>query len=107
MKLFEFLERVTKEKFPFQINYIEWSGCVDVDVNAFTERWIVSFDEDGFVDFRIFKDIGAPDNENAELLELLFPNSTAKCDTLQYQATNAISLKTIAGCLKSKHFFGR
>ncbi|WP_284174777.1 hypothetical protein [Vibrio vulnificus] len=72
MKLFEFLERVTKEKFPFQINYIEWSGCVDVDVNAFTERWIVSFDEDGFVDFRIFKDIGAPDNENAELLELLF-----------------------------------
>ncbi|OJI36689.1 hypothetical protein VVDAL7940_02144 [Vibrio vulnificus] len=42
MKLFEFLERITKEKFPFQINYIEWSGCVDVDVNAFTERWIVS-----------------------------------------------------------------
>ncbi|WP_225460693.1 hypothetical protein, partial [Vibrio vulnificus] len=26
----------------------------------------------------------------------LTPNSTAKCDTLQYQATNAISLKTIA-----------
>ncbi|HFQ4994762.1 TPA: hypothetical protein ACGUUK_004551 [Vibrio vulnificus] len=72
MKLFEFLERITKEKFPFQINYIEWSGCVDVDVNAFTERWIVSFDENGFIDFRIFKDIGAPDNENAELLELLF-----------------------------------
>ncbi len=37
----------------------------------------------------------------------LVPNSTAKCDTLQYQAANAISLKTIAGCLKSKHFFGR
>ncbi len=36
-----------------------------------------------------------------------FPNSTAKCDTLQYQAANVISLKTIAGCLKSKHFFGR
>ncbi|GIU32845.1 two-component regulator propeller domain-containing protein [Shewanella sp. MBTL60-007] len=35
------------------------------------------------------------------------PNSTAKCDTLQYQAANVISLKTIAGCLKSKHFFGR
>lgn len=32
---------------------------------------------------------------------------TAKCDTLQYQAATAISLKIIAGCLKSKHFFGR
>lgn len=37
----------------------------------------------------------------------LNPNSTAKCDTRQYQAANTISLKTIAGCLKSKHFFGR
>ncbi|WP_283131653.1 AAA family ATPase [Enterovibrio norvegicus] len=37
----------------------------------------------------------------------LAPNSTAKCDTLQYQAANTISLKTIAGCLKPKHFFGR
>jgi len=40
-------------------------------------------------------------------LDLILPNSTAKCDTLQYQAANAISLKTIAGCLKPKHFFGR
>lgn len=38
---------------------------------------------------------------------MLTPNSTAKCDTRQYQAANTISLKTIAGCLKSKHFFGR
>ncbi len=45
--------------------------------------------------------------ENNILVGYLGPNSTAKCDTLQYQATNAISLKTIAGCLKSKHFFGR
>ena len=42
-----------------------------------------------------------------ELNDKLFPNSTAKCDTRQYQAANTISLKTIAGCLKSKHFFGR
>ena len=35
------------------------------------------------------------------------PNSTAKCDTRQYQAANAISLNTIAGCLKPKHFLGR
>ncbi|POB84051.1 hypothetical protein, partial [Vibrio vulnificus] len=44
-----------------------------------------------------FKQIALPIN-------WISPNSTAKCDTLQYQATNAISLKTIAGCLKSKHF---
>ncbi|GHX41108.1 transcriptional regulator, TetR family [Vibrio cholerae] len=37
----------------------------------------------------------------------MFPNSTAKCDTRQYQAANAISLNTIAGCLKPKHFLGR
>ncbi|ELU4011398.1 hypothetical protein QPB16_004331 [Vibrio vulnificus] len=72
MKLFEFLERMTEEMFPFQVNYIEWSGCIDVDVDAFSERWIVSFDEDGFVNFRILKDIDAPSNENAELLESLF-----------------------------------
>ena len=40
-------------------------------------------------------------------LYALGPNSTAKCDTRQYQAANAISLNTIAGCLKPKHFLGR
>ncbi|MCW4439924.1 hypothetical protein [Vibrio splendidus] len=72
MKLFDFLEQMTKEKFPFQVNYIEWSSCIDVEVNAFSERWIVSFDEDGFVDFSILQAIDVSDNENAERLKSLF-----------------------------------
>ncbi len=44
---------------------------------------------------------------SSRLKYYITPNSTAKCDTLQYQAANTISLKTIAGCLKPKHFFGR
>ncbi|ROP11028.1 hypothetical protein EDB60_11980 [Vibrio crassostreae] len=46
-------------------------------------------------------------NNRHKTIVKLIPNSTAKCDTLQYQAATAISLKIIAGCLKSKHFFGR
>ncbi|HAS6022147.1 hypothetical protein ACNO65_21995 [Vibrio campbellii] len=72
MKLFEFLEKMTEERFPIRVNYIEWSGCIDVEVDAFSERWVVSFDEDGFVDFVILKDIDVPDGENAERLQLLF-----------------------------------
>lgn len=38
---------------------------------------------------------------------LLGPNSTAKCDTLQYQEAKAISSNIMAACLKPKHFLGR
>jgi len=72
MKLFDFLAQMSEEKFPLRIDYREHIGCVDVEVEAFSERWVVSFDEDGFVDFVIYKDIDAPDNENANLLESLF-----------------------------------
>lgn len=61
MKLFEFLAQMRKEKFPLRIDYREHIGCVDVEVETFSERWIFSFDEDGFVDFVIYKDINAPD----------------------------------------------
>ncbi len=58
-----------------------------------------------------FYECSFPNNYSSFVYEMecvsLPPNSTAKCDTLQYQAANAISLKTIAGCLKPKHFFGR
>jgi len=70
MKLFEFLERISQEKFPIRLEYNE--NWVNVEVNAFYERWVVSFDEEGFLDFVIYKDIDAPDNENADILEELF-----------------------------------
>ena len=72
MKLFEFLAQMREEKFPLRIDYRENIGCVDVEVEAFSERWVVSFDEDGFIDFVIYKELDAVDNENASLLESLF-----------------------------------
>lgn len=72
MKLFEFLEKMSHEKYPVKLNYVEWSGCIEVEVDAFSERWIVSFDNDGFVDFSILKEIDVPNGENElELNSLL------------------------------------
>jgi len=45
MKFFEFLARIAEEKFPVRIDYREYNGCVDVEVDAFFERWVVSFGE--------------------------------------------------------------
>ena len=60
---------------------------------------------EGYVAFEDYEFFTTSQREDG--IAYTHPNSTAKCNTLQYQATNAISLKTIAGCLKSKHFFGR
>ena len=79
LKLFDFLAQMSEEKYPVRIDYREHMGCVDVEVDAFSERWIVSFDEDGFVDFVIYKDIDAPDNENVTLLESLFNRPQQAC----------------------------
>jgi uncharacterized membrane protein len=61
--------------------------------------------------FQITGGMPVPNFLNTEVVnyyfDILVPNSTAKCDTRQYQAANAISLNTIAGCLKPKHFLGR
>ncbi|RAS65289.1 hypothetical protein DET48_1071 [Vibrio diazotrophicus] len=53
------------------------------------------------------KSLVGQDGQQDKAVAYLHPNSTAKCDTRQYQAANAISLNTIAGCLKPKHFLGR
>ncbi|MCP3930935.1 MAG: hypothetical protein GY705_17760 [Bacteroidetes bacterium] len=72
MKLFEFIKRISKEKFPIRLEYKESLDCVDVEVDTFSEKWVVSFDENGFVDFTIYTDIDFPINENVESLETLF-----------------------------------
>ncbi|WP_445428663.1 hypothetical protein [Alishewanella sp. HL-SH05] len=71
MKLFDFLALMSEEKYPIRIEYREHMGCIDVEVDAFSERWVVSFDEGGFVDFLVYRDIDAPDNENVKLLSSL------------------------------------
>ena len=74
MKLFEFLKFIEKEKYPIRLEYMD-SGWINVEVDAFTERWVVSFDEDGFMDFSVFSDSNAKDSENANRLQELFERS--------------------------------
>lgn len=51
MNLFEFLDKISKEKFPFHLHYVEWSSTVEVHVDAFYERWVVSFNQNDFVNY--------------------------------------------------------
>ena len=47
MKLFEFLKIISKEKFPFRIEYQDWSGYIKVVVDTFTALEEYCFDENG------------------------------------------------------------
>ena len=49
MKLFEFLELLAKEKFPFKIEYVEWCENVKVTVDTFSKIEIYEFKENGIV----------------------------------------------------------
>lgn len=51
MKLFEFLSIINKEKFPFRLEYIEWSGEVEVIVETFAGEEKYYFDENGVTEF--------------------------------------------------------
>ena len=47
MKLFEFLDIINKEKFPFKLEYQDWSGNVIVTVDTFSKIQEYSFNKDG------------------------------------------------------------
>ena len=51
MTLFAFLKLVNKEKFPFRLEYEQWSGNVKVFVDTFSGLEVFSFDENGVVEF--------------------------------------------------------
>ena len=51
MNLFAFLEKLSQEGFVFQLHYAGPPSTIEVHVDAYYERWLVSFDEKGFVDF--------------------------------------------------------
>lgn len=72
MTLFEFLLKVTKEKYPYRLRYAEATSCVEVDVDAFSEKWLVTFDEDGFVDFSTYQTHNIEVNENEQDVMDLF-----------------------------------
>jgi len=57
MKLFEFLEIISKEKFPFRLEYVEWSGNVKVVVDTFSGIEEYCFDEKGATELAEFQEI--------------------------------------------------
>jgi hypothetical protein len=56
MKLFEFLEIISKEEFPFRLEYQGWSGNVKVIVNTFGELAEYCFDENGVTELTEFQE---------------------------------------------------
>lgn len=56
MKLFKFLETISEEKFPFRLEYQNWSGKVKVIVDTFTELQEYCFDENGVTEFIEFQE---------------------------------------------------
>ncbi len=57
MKLFEFLDIISKEKFPFRLEYEEWSGNVKVIVDTFAGIEEYCFDENGVTELTEFQEI--------------------------------------------------
>ncbi len=57
MKLFEFLDIISKEKFPFRLEYEDWSGNVKVIVDTFTGIEEYCFDENGVTELTEFQEI--------------------------------------------------
>ena len=57
MKLFEFLNIISKEKFPFRLEYEDWSGNVKVIVDTFTNIEEFCFDENGITELTKFQEI--------------------------------------------------
>lgn len=67
MKLFEFLKLVSSEKFPFTIEYEDWSGNIKVKVDTFSHFEEYHFDNDGvteFVQFQMERDT----EDNSEIV---------------------------------------
>ena len=56
MKLFEFLEIITKEKFPFRLEYQDWSGYIKVVIDTFTGLEEYYFDENGVTGLTEFQE---------------------------------------------------
>ena len=56
MKLFEFLEIIKKEKFPFRLESESWSGNVKVIIDTFSGLEEYCFDESGVTRFTEFQE---------------------------------------------------
>lgn len=57
MKLFEFLETISKEKFPFKLEYEEWNGNVKVIVDTFSRIEQYLFNENGVIEHTEYNEV--------------------------------------------------
>ncbi len=64
MKVFEFLELVSKKKYPFHMEYEDWSGNIKVVVDTFTGIEEYCFDENGMTEITEFKEIKTTEDLN-------------------------------------------
>ncbi len=72
MTLAEFLKRIRKEKFPFTLKTPGKSGRVEVQVDAFFEKWTVAFMEGEYAEYAVFEDDGLKAVENPPGIDDLF-----------------------------------
>jgi len=70
MKLFEFLKILNKEKFPFQLEYQDWSGNILVKVETFSNIEIYSFNEDGIFDHTEYIESNTTEDENVIIAKI-------------------------------------
>ena len=70
-KLYDFLERLKKEQLEFRLSNTDL-GYISVEIDAFSEKWIVDFDAEGLVGIGIYRLIEIGDCEDESLLKKLF-----------------------------------
>lgn len=70
-KLYNFLERLKSEQLEFKLSYTDL-GYISIEIDAFSERWIVEFDDEEDVNIDIFKSVENINPEDESLLENLF-----------------------------------
>ncbi|NOX84482.1 MAG: hypothetical protein GXO86_00725 [Chlorobi bacterium] len=72
MKLLEFLERINREKFPFTLHYVGENDRIEVEIDAFFEKWVVIFAGGEYTEHAVFPDNGIQDTENPKSMDDLF-----------------------------------
>ena len=65
MKLFDFLKLLTKEKFPFRIEYVDWCENVKVTVDTFSNIEIYEFNENGIVAYSKLTETITTEDDNS------------------------------------------
>jgi|GEM_PF-3593400 len=71
MTVFDFLAVLSKEKYPFQIEHIEWSNSLKITVDTFSKIEVYEFDEAGVTQYTELLKADGIDNEKL-ILEKIY-----------------------------------